>query len=94
MRKKSTCLQVFKSLNGLNPEHINNMFAYQGTNRTLRSTNDPKLAIPRTRTVKAESNIRVRGVTYWNEVDDMVRQSTTVSNFKSRMKNFDGFEHV
>ncbi len=93
MRKKSTCLQVFKSLNNHNPDKINNMFAYTCQTRHLRSHDSQTLARPRTRTVKADSNIRVRGAVYWSDLDTTVQKSTSVANFKNRIKKFEGVNH-
>ncbi len=94
MHKKSTCLQVYKSVNGHNPDKINEMFTVPTPVRNLRSNEDQKLPRPRTKTVKADSNIRVRGPVYWGELDISVRQATTIANFKSRLKKFEGFNHA
>ena len=89
-RKKSTCLQVFKSVHELNPKALNDMFRIHIPARELRK-NMGKIQRPLTRTVLCDGNIRIRGAIYWGQLDTEIRSASTVNIFKTRIKNFDSF---
>ena len=90
LRKKSTCLQVYKSVHEINPKNVNEMFQIHTPIRTLRD-NTGKIQHPLTRTALCDGNIRIRGAIYWGQLDSEVRNAATVNTFKSRIKKFDGF---
>ena len=91
MRRKSTCLQVFKSVHGLNPSSINNMFSIFEPARELRSKNEKQIRRPRTNTIMCDANIRVRGAIYWGDLPPLVSSAPTVASFKCRLKDCNEF---
>ena len=84
-RKKSTCIQVYKSLNGLNPPRLNSMFTIKAPPRSLRSNNKIILIKPITKLKVSDHNIRIRGIRYWEELDEETQKSETLNQFKARI---------
>ena len=90
-RKKSTCINVYKSLNNLNPAKLNEMYKIRETGRSLRNNNMVNLDKPKTNLILSEKNIRVRGVVYWSQLPSEIQKSDSLPIFKNNLKGFTGF---
>ena len=77
----------FKRIHGLVKLNMSNFVSFnQG--RTLRSTAGVYLKTPRTRTSCFGDSYFNRIVNPWNSLLDIVKNCTTVSNFKNQLKKF------
>ena len=93
-RIKSTCTQVYKTINGLNPPTMSNLFKQQDQTRNLRSQNKCCITRPVTKTVLGDNNMSVRGYHYWTELSADIKNCTTFASFKRNIKRYNGFKHV
>ena len=78
-------LEVFKSLNGLSPKFISEIFQIKCSNYQLRS--GQQLTLPPTKTVKfGTHSISFMGSFLWNRLPKTIKDSNSVTQFKSRLK--------
>ena len=45
-RLRSICIEIYKSINNINPMYINEIFKLRKTSRAVRSNNKPNLDVP------------------------------------------------
>lgn len=85
-----TATLVFKSLNGLSPDYLTDMFTYQrdinAYNTRLATTNE--LFVPKVNKSLYSQSLYVNGPTIWNSLPPSVRASTTLRSFKCNVKKF------
>uniref|UniRef100_A0A3P9MAR3 Reverse transcriptase domain-containing protein n=1 Tax=Oryzias latipes TaxID=8090 RepID=A0A3P9MAR3_ORYLA len=81
-------LLVYKSLHGRAPKYISDMLVPYEPSRTLRTSGAGLLLIPRVRTKQGESAFQYSAAKIWNSLPEGVRQASSVSMFKSRLKTF------
>ena len=81
-----TALLVYKSLHGLAPKYISDMLETYEPTRTLRTSGRGLLLVPRVRTKQGEAAFQVYAPKIWNSLPEDVRQASTLTMFKSRMK--------
>jgi hypothetical protein len=83
-RKISKAIMVYKSVNGLVPDYLSEMFVDRSniTNYTLRDTTG-KLAIPQPRT-----NYLKSGEVLWNSLPTELRQASSLRKFQADCSNF------
>ena len=81
-------LTVFKSINGLAPPYIASMLTEYTPDRSLRSSNQGLLNIPRINSKSAYGAFSHYGPTLWNSLPHELRSATTVSSFKSKLKTY------
>jgi len=80
-------LMVYKALHGLAPYYIRELLNDYQPTRQLRSSSNIMLQIPRTRTVRyGDRAFSAYAPKIWNILPLHVRQSDTISSFKSRLK--------
>ncbi|XP_060758375.1 uncharacterized protein LOC132869034, partial [Neoarius graeffei] len=82
-------LLTFKALNGLAPQYLSELLLLYDPPRLLRSKGAGYLLVPRI--VKATSGGRAfsyKAPLLWNSLPSNVRESDTVSAFKSRLKTY------
>ncbi|XP_060760437.1 uncharacterized protein LOC132870681, partial [Neoarius graeffei] len=82
-------LLTFKALNGLAPQYLSELLLLYDPPRLLRSKGAGYLLVPRI--VKATSGGRAfsyKAPLLWNSLPSSVRESDTVSAFKSRLKTY------
>ncbi|XP_053536545.1 uncharacterized protein LOC128632878 [Ictalurus punctatus] len=80
---------TFKALNGLAPQYLSDLLVFYDPPRLLRSKDAGYLTVPRI--VKATAGGRAfpyRSPQLWNSLPISVRDSDTVSVFKSRLKTY------
>ena len=80
---------VYKSLNGLAPDYLSEMYVDRSriTNYTLRDTSG-KLAVPQPRTNYLKNSFSYSGVVLWNSLPNELRQVNTLRTFKSDCTSF------
>jgi len=83
-----TALLVYKSLHGLAPKYISDMLEPYEPTRTLRTSGMGLLLVPRVRTKQGEAAFQVYAPKIWNSLPEDVRQASTLTMFKSRLKSF------
>ena len=82
-RRIFKAIMVYKSLNGLPPDYLSNIFVDRSsiTNYALRDTNN-KLALPQPRTNYLKSIFSYNGAVLWNSLSTQFRQASTLHKFK------------
>ena len=53
-RLRSLCIEIYKSINNINPMYINEIFKLRKTSRAVRSNNKPNLDVPTINQVSLE----------------------------------------
>jgi len=82
-------LFVFKALNGLAPPYVTEMLTLRESNRTLRSTNQLLLVVPRTRYSRwGDRAFSVAGPRLWNKLPADLRTITELGPFKAKLKTY------
>ena len=81
---------VYKSLNGLVPEYITNMFSYQTHSINLRTSGTCSLAILRVNTIAyGLHSLSYFGSKLWNLLPSTIRSLPMVAAFKSAIHNLE-----
>ncbi len=94
-RKRHTCAEVYKLVNGKGPVTLVDMFKPIVPTRVLRSNDSVNLNKPRTNTEFACRNFVVRGMTYWESLPNDVQTAFSIDCFKQCLKkNVHVFEHI
>ena len=76
-------LLVFKSLNGMGPTYLLDMFQLYAPTRSLRSTEKNLLVIPKVKTKCGEAAFSLYAAELWNKLPDDVKKAPTIDSFKS-----------
>ena len=80
-------LMVFKSLNGTAPSYLSELLSKQEYSRTLRSSSQSLLAVPRSKLKsRGDRAFSVAGPRLWNSLPLQVRSALTLEHFKSLLK--------
>jgi len=80
-------LLVYKALNGLAPQYIRDLLHKYQPTRQLRSSSCDMLQTPKSRTVRyGDRAFSVYAPKIWNVLPFQIKQSVSVSCFKSRLK--------
>ncbi|KAL2093106.1 hypothetical protein ACEWY4_010418 [Coilia grayii] len=79
-------LLVFKSLNGMGPNYLLDMFQLYAPTRSLRSRKKKLLVEPAVRTKCGEAAFSCYAVKLWNRPPEDIKNAPTVGSFKSRLK--------
>ena len=86
-------VEIFKSLNHLNPEFMWDIFKVKACPYNLRSGTSLKL--PCSNTVKYGTNaLLFRGSLLWCRLEKSIKTSPSISIFKSKLKVWLGDKHV
>ncbi len=86
--KSETATTMYKSLNGLAPVYLSNLFHKKSTRnvRQLRNT-DTDLVIPLRKTNNGQKAISFRGANLWNRLEPQIKRAPSLATFKNKMKN-------
>ena len=84
---RETYITVYKSLNGLAPDNLRQIFSqlFKVHNRVLRNTKCD-LAIPQMRTAYGKNSFAFRGVGTWNILHYDVQLASSIKSFKAKYK--------
>ena len=88
IRKKSTIKLVYRGVNNMGPEFLNNNFNEYVPNRPLRSASKCQVAVPKTKLHFSDRDICVRGGIYWNDTSEIYTKSDSLEILKTRLKKY------
>ena len=84
--KQETATMVYKSLNGLVPMYLSNIFSRNSTRDTIylrNSEND--LRVPQFKTANGQKSFAYRGAHLWNNLESEVKKAPSLLVFKHRL---------
>uniref|UniRef100_A0A8C6WIN5 Ankyrin repeat and SOCS box containing 2a, tandem duplicate 1 n=1 Tax=Neogobius melanostomus TaxID=47308 RepID=A0A8C6WIN5_9GOBI len=81
-----TALLVYKSFHGLAPKYISDMLEPYEPSRALRTSGRGLLVVPRVNNKHGEAAFQFHAAKIWNSLHEDVRQASTLTMFKSRLK--------
>ena len=86
MRKKAKATMMYKTLNGIGPESLTNLFTYKNeiTNYRLRSISSG-LCLPQPRTNSMKNSFMYDGAKLWNSIPNEIRESKSLSCFQKNI---------
>ena len=89
-RDYCTALTVFKSINGLSPVYMNDLFTFTRDiiERNTRSAEIGDLYVPTTVKHVYQQSIQYNGAKMWNALPQRVRNSSTLPDFKMSLKKY------
>ena len=88
---KNLCIEIFKTLNNLNPSFMKDLFNYRVVNHPVRDKYKLNLEIPKVNQVKYGVNSLKRfGPKIWNTLPYHIKSSENLEKFKSLMKDWNG----
>ena len=84
-----TCVLVYRCLEKTAPSYLSNLLKFYSVPRSLRSSNDPtRLDVPRIRTRSGMRSFSHFGPSAWNAIPQSIRESTSLTVFRKRLKTF------
>ena len=89
-RLRSLCIEIFKTLNNINPAFMNEMFELSKTNRAVRNQYKLNLEVPIINQVTfGAKSIRYLGPKIRNSLPFHIKSSESPTTFKRIIKNWD-----
>ena len=88
-RLRYLCIEIFKTVNQLNPEFMQKIFVKRISNRPSRRPNDLQHYRPNQATFGSNS-LRSLGPQIWNRLPDDIKSAENLAQFKRLIKNWDG----
>ena len=89
-RLRSLSIEMFKTLNSINPTFVNDIFELRKTNRAIRNQYKPNLEVPIINQVTfGAKSIRYLGPEIWNTLPFDIKSSESLTTFKRIIKNWD-----
>ena len=86
-RLRSLCVEIYKSINAINPSFMNEIFRLRVTNRMFRSQYRLDLDFPRVNQVSFGNNsIRSFGPKIWNSLPPHIKSCENLETFKRVIK--------
>ncbi len=80
---------VYKSLNGMAPSYISNLLIEHNVTRSLRSSNQRRLFMPKTRRkCRGDRAFATTAPRLWNDLPLFIRMASSVAIFKSKLKTY------
>ena len=86
-RLRSLCIEIYKSINNINPTYMNELFKLRKTSRVVRS----KLNLDRpaiNQVSFGDKNLRYYGSKIWNSLPFHIKSSENLEAFKNIIKNW------
>ena len=79
---------VYKAMNGLAPEYINELFIKTSEVHTkiLRSVDNEQLRVPKTMSKLYENSFAVSAAKHWNKLPTKIRNSNGLNHFKATLE--------
>ena len=83
-------LQVYKSLNGMSPVYMQDMFSYTRdiNSRLTRSAATDNLSVPRIHKQVYSQSIQFNGARIWNSLPENIRCAPNLNVFKMLLKKW------
>ena len=80
---------AYKSLNGLAPTYLSNIFSGNSTRDAVYLRNsETDLQVPLFKTANGQNSFAYRGAHLWNSLESEVKNAPSVSVFKHRLQYF------
>ena len=90
-RLRTLCVEIYKTLNDLNPSFMNNIFKLKINGREVRDKYKLNLDIPKWNQITfGYKSLKVLGPKIWNNLLYHVKSSDNLDTFKNLFKNWDG----
>ena len=93
-RIRFLCIEIYKSINSLNPlnpDFMKNVFEMKTNNRIAREKYKLNLNIPRTNQVKFSTNsLKSYGPKIWNALTFSIKTAENLKAFKTLIKKWNG----
>ena len=85
---RSLCIEIFKTLNDINPSFIKDIFKLRMTNLLTREKYEVNLEIPNLNQVRfGTKSLRYLGPKVWNSLPCHIKSSENLTIFKTLIKN-------
>ena len=90
-RSRSPFVEIYKSINSINPSFMNEIFRLRVTNRMDRSQYRLNLDIPKVNQVSyGNKSMTSFGAKIWNSLSPHIKSRENLETFKRVIKNWDG----
>ena len=90
-RLRNLCVEIYKTMNKLNPEFMNNIFKVKENKRLVREQYKLNLETPEWNQVTfGAKSLKVYGSKVWHSLLFHIKTSENLIQFKSLMKNWNG----
>ena len=90
-RKKHLAIEIYKTINNLNPCYMKNIFKIRETNRPIRDQYKLNLSVQSHNQVTfGEKSLRILGPKIWNSLPLHVKAAENLNQFKMFLKKWDG----
>ena len=88
---KVLCIEIFKTLNDLNPSFMKDLFQFRVSNRPVRNKYKLNLEVPSINQVRyGEKSLRSLGPKIWNSLPLHIKSSENLKEFKNLIKIWNG----
>lgn len=88
-RMRYLCIEIYKTLHGLNPEYMKDLFQLSESRYSSRRPQD--LAVPRVNQTRyGLRSIRYEGAKIWNHLPNSLKSAQNLDNFKNLIKTWEG----
>ena len=90
-RLRNLCVEIYKTINKLNPEFMNKIFKVKENKRVVREQYKSNLETPKWNQVTfGAKSLKVYGSKIWNSLPSHIKTSENLFQFKSLIKNWNG----
>ena len=90
-RLRALCVELYKTINKLNPEFMRDLFKLRWTNRPVREKYKMNMIIPEFNQVSyGKKSLRTFGPKLWNSLPYHVKSSENLESFKRTIKHWNG----
>ena len=90
-RLKSLCIEIYKSINNINPTYMNEIFKLRKTSRAVRSNCKLNLDVPTINQVSfGDKSLRYYAIKIWNSLPFLIKSSKNLEAFKNIIKSWNG----
>ena len=90
-RLRFLCVEIYKTINNLNPSFMKQIFELRETNRNVCEKYRLNLNIPNNNQVTfGKKSLRMFGPKIWNSLPYHIKSSESLETFKTVIKNWDG----
>ena len=94
-RLKSLCIEIYKTLNDLNPSYMKKVSPIKLQNKPVRTVHEKYLIVPTVKSTTFGTNsLRSMGPKIWNNLPNDLKSSETLSKFKNIIKRYEGIEQI
>ena len=90
-RLRTLCVEIFKTLNEINPSYMSKIFDFSESTRSLREQYTLNLKVHRHNQVNfGERSLKTLGPKVWNSLPYHIKASENLITFKKLIKEWDG----